>query len=82
MVALVVDSREKVDRVYRKALELGGTDEGPAGSPVAHATDDMSVNSFANVRVGAVGTATTVVTRELTVAHIHAEMPEVYGAPF
>ena len=31
MVALVVDSRERVDRVYRKALELGGRDEGPAG---------------------------------------------------
>ncbi len=31
MVALVVDSREKVDRVYKKALELGGNDEGPAG---------------------------------------------------
>jgi catechol 2,3-dioxygenase-like lactoylglutathione lyase family enzyme len=31
MVALVVDSHEKVDRVYRKALELGGKDEGPAG---------------------------------------------------
>ncbi len=31
MVALSVDSRAKVDRVYRKALELGGTDEGPAG---------------------------------------------------
>ena len=31
MVALVVDSTEKVDRVYRKAIELGGRDEGPAG---------------------------------------------------
>jgi predicted lactoylglutathione lyase len=31
MVALVVDSREKVDRVYQKALELGAKDEGPAG---------------------------------------------------
>ena len=31
MVALVVDSKEKVDRVYRKAIELGGKDEGPAG---------------------------------------------------
>ena len=31
MVALVVDSREKVDRVHRKALELGGKEEGPAG---------------------------------------------------
>ena len=31
MVALIVDSKDKVDRLYRKALELGGTDEGPAG---------------------------------------------------
>ena len=31
MVAIVVDTREKVDRVYQKALELGGKDEGAAG---------------------------------------------------
>ena len=31
MVALIVDSREKVDRVHKKALELGGKDEGPVG---------------------------------------------------
>lgn len=31
MTALAVDSKEKVDAVYNKALELGGTDEGPAG---------------------------------------------------
>jgi catechol 2,3-dioxygenase-like lactoylglutathione lyase family enzyme len=31
MVALVVDSKEKVDRLHRKALELGGSDEGPVG---------------------------------------------------
>ena len=31
MVALAVDSREKVDRIYKKALELGGKDEGAAG---------------------------------------------------
>jgi len=31
MVALVVDSRDKVDRVHKKALELGGKDEGPVG---------------------------------------------------
>lgn len=31
MVALVVDSRDKVDRLYRKALELGAQDEGAAG---------------------------------------------------
>jgi catechol 2,3-dioxygenase-like lactoylglutathione lyase family enzyme len=31
MFALIVDSKEKVDRIYAKAIELGGTDEGPAG---------------------------------------------------
>ena len=31
MVAIMVDSREKVDALYAKALELGGTDEGEPG---------------------------------------------------
>ncbi|WP_338849640.1 VOC family protein [Massilia sp. W12] len=31
MVALAFDSKEKVDAVYNKALELGGTDEGGPG---------------------------------------------------
>lgn len=31
MVGLLVDSREKVDRVHGKALELRGKDEGAAG---------------------------------------------------
>ncbi len=31
MVAIAVDSRDKVDRVWRKALALGGQDEGAAG---------------------------------------------------
>ena len=31
MVALVVDSKDKVDRLYAKAIELGAKDEGPAG---------------------------------------------------
>ena len=31
MVAIVLDSRDKVDAFYAKALELGGTDEGPPG---------------------------------------------------
>ncbi len=31
MVALAVDSPDKVDRLYKKAMELGATDEGPAG---------------------------------------------------
>lgn len=31
MVALAVDSKEKVDKLYKKAIELGAKDEGPAG---------------------------------------------------
>lgn len=31
MVALAVDSTEMVHKVYDKAIELGGKDEGPAG---------------------------------------------------
>lgn len=31
MTALLVDSREKVDALHAKALELGGTDEGAPG---------------------------------------------------
>ncbi len=31
MVALVVDAAEKVDRLHKKAMELGCQDEGPAG---------------------------------------------------
>jgi hypothetical protein len=31
MVAITVDSKEKVHAVYDKAIELGGKDEGPAG---------------------------------------------------
>ncbi|HEX8241828.1 MAG TPA: VOC family protein [Allosphingosinicella sp.] len=31
MVSLVMDSRDKVDRLYAKAIELGGTDEGAPG---------------------------------------------------
>jgi predicted lactoylglutathione lyase len=31
MTALAVKSRDAVDALYKKALSLGGTDEGPAG---------------------------------------------------
>ena len=31
MTAIAMDSRGKVDALYAKALELGGTDEGPPG---------------------------------------------------
>lgn len=36
MVALAVDSRDKVDAVYKKAIELGARDEGPAGPRGEH----------------------------------------------
>lgn len=32
MVALVLDSREKVDALYKKAMELGASDEGQPGA--------------------------------------------------
>ncbi len=31
MVAIVIDSRDKVDAFYARALELGGSDQGPPG---------------------------------------------------
>lgn len=31
MVALAAGSRDLVDRIYKKAMELGASDEGPAG---------------------------------------------------
>lgn len=31
MVALAMQNPEQVDRIYKRALELGATDEGPAG---------------------------------------------------
>ncbi len=31
MIALAVDSKDAVDRLYSKAIELGASDEGPAG---------------------------------------------------
>jgi len=34
------------------------------------------------IPVGAVGTFTMPVTREVTVAHYHPDMPEVFGTPF
>ncbi len=32
MAGIAAESREQVDRIYKKALELGGTDEGPPGA--------------------------------------------------
>ena len=31
MAGIAVDSHDQVDRIYKKAIELGGTDEGPPG---------------------------------------------------
>jgi predicted lactoylglutathione lyase len=48
MVALIVDSKEKVDAVYNKAIELGGKDEGAAGcAETVDFTPDISVTSMA-----------------------------------
>lgn len=40
------------------------------------------MNPTQDVRPGMEGVETTVVTREITVAHFRPEMPEVYGTPF
>jgi fluoroacetyl-CoA thioesterase len=40
------------------------------------------LNATEHIRPGLVGSETTVVTHEVTVAHFHREMPEVYGTPF
>lgn len=39
------------------------------------------MNPTANIPVGATGTVSIEVTRELTVAHLHPDMPEVYSTP-
>jgi predicted lactoylglutathione lyase len=31
MAGIGADSRDQVDRIYKKAIELGGSDEGPPG---------------------------------------------------
>jgi predicted thioesterase len=40
------------------------------------------LNPTENITPGMQGRETTIVTREITVAHFHPEMPEVYGTPF
>ncbi len=39
------------------------------------------MTATANIPLGAAATRTVQVTRELTVAHFHPHMPEVYGTP-
>lgn len=41
----------------------------------------MSSEAVNEIPVGAAATQAVVVTRELTVAHFHPDMPEVYGTP-
>jgi len=41
-----------------------------------------TLKSTENIRPGMMGFETVVVTREITVAHFHPEMPEVLGTPF
>jgi predicted thioesterase len=40
------------------------------------------VNPTEKIVAGMTGSQVTLVTRELTVAHFHADMPEVFGTPF
>jgi predicted thioesterase len=40
------------------------------------------MNPTDKIRPGMTGSETTVVTRDITVAHFHPDMPEVYGTPF
>ena len=40
------------------------------------------MNPSDGIKIGMEGSETTVVTREITVAHFHPAMPEVYGTPF
>lgn len=40
------------------------------------------MNPIAQIAIGAEGEASVVVTREMTVRHLHPKMPEVYGTPF
>lgn len=39
------------------------------------------MKATANIPVGAAASKSVIVTRELTVAHFHPDMPEVYGTP-
>lgn len=39
------------------------------------------MKATADIPIGASASKTVVVTRELTVAHFHPDMPEVYGTP-
>jgi len=60
MTAIVMDSRDKVDAFYNKAIELGGSDEGPPGvrgeeGPQAFYGAyfrDPEGNKFCAVRIG------------------------------
>ena len=40
------------------------------------------MNPLERIRPGMEGAETAIVTREITVAHFHPGMPEVYGTPF
>jgi len=54
----------------------------PGRRPAWRRANAMTMNTTAGIRPGMTGSETTRVTREVTVAHFHPEMPEVYGTPF
>lgn len=63
MAAIAVDARDKVDALYAKAIELGGTDEGPPGVRGDEGDQafygayfrDLDGNKLCAFRIGAAG---------------------------
>ncbi len=79
------------DRKWRGTYEpddesviVGHNDDKSNGQPhfaLLYLRPEM-MNPTEALRAGMTGRETTIVTRELTVAHFHPTMPEVYGTPF
>jgi fluoroacetyl-CoA thioesterase len=51
------------------------------GARMSATANNRGENFLLSIPIGAAATRTEEVTRELTVAHFHADMPEVYGTP-
>ena len=66
MVALVVNSKEKVDRVYAKAISLGAKDEGPAG-PSSFAPSEIAF-AYRRSTLSVLSTTSATITPLPTVA--------------
>ena len=63
MAGIAVDSRDQVDRVHRKALELGGTDEGPPACAPRAATASTPPTSATSTATSSTCSATAEAVR-------------------